>query len=85
MRKHIIYIVAVATLFLGGCESFLSKVPDDRTQITDVEAVKALLVSAYPEALYLMMGEVMSDNADDKGSYLISSVATAIEECYFWK
>ncbi|MDR2414079.1 MAG: RagB/SusD family nutrient uptake outer membrane protein [Odoribacteraceae bacterium] len=85
MRKHVINIVSIATLFLSGCESFLSKVPDDRTQITDVEAVKALLVSAYPEALYMMLGEVMSDNADDKGSYLVSSVATAIEECYFWK
>jgi hypothetical protein len=63
----------------------LSKVPDDRTQINDLEAVKGLLVSAYPEAHYLMMGEVMSDNADDKGSYITPSVAVAIEESYFWK
>jgi hypothetical protein len=63
----------------------LSKVPDDRTEITDAESVKALLVSAYPEAQYFMMGETMSDNADDKGSALTPQAAESAEECYFWR
>jgi hypothetical protein len=85
MKAYKFIILSLVAYLVGGCESFLSKVPDDRTQITDVDAVKALLVSAYPESHYMMIAETMSDNADDKGSYLVTSAAVGIEETYFWK
>lgn len=84
MMKRTILLWMTGVLLLSGCESFLSEVPDDRTQIADLEAVKALLVSAYPEGHYMTMGEVMSDNVEDKGSYRVATMAQPIEEAYNW-
>jgi tetratricopeptide (TPR) repeat protein len=70
---------------LGGCDKFLDQVPDDRAEINDVESVKALLVSAYPDVHYVMQGELMSDNADDKGSWGISLYPQMQEEAYYWE
>ena len=72
-------------LIFAGCSKFLEHVPDDRTDLKDVEAVKALLVSAYPDGHYMMAGELMSDNADDKGSYQLSMYPEMQEEAYFWE
>ena len=53
MKSYIFIILLFSTFFLG-CESFLSEVPDDRTELKDVESIKALLVSAYPEGHYML-------------------------------
>ena len=70
---------------VAGCNSFLDKVPDDRTEINSPEKVKELLVSAYPEAHYMMLAELMSDNSADKGAWLLSVYPRRQEEAYFWK
>ncbi|MCB6972442.1 MULTISPECIES: RagB/SusD family nutrient uptake outer membrane protein [Butyricimonas] len=84
MRSYIFIILLFSTLFLG-CESFLSEVPDDRTELKDVESIKALLVSAYPEGHYMLQGEWMSDNADDKGTWQVSVYPQMQEEAYKWE
>lgn len=70
---------------VSGCNSFLDQVPDDRSKLSDVESVKALLVSAYPDGHYMMGAELMSDNSDDKGSWLLSLYPEMQEEAYRWE
>lgn len=84
MRRYFIIALILSTAF-WSCESFLDKIPDDRTDITDVEAVKSLLVSAYPEAHYILMAEWMSDNADDKRYWGLSTYPIMQEESYYWE
>lgn len=84
MKKYII-ILSLLPLLVSGCNSFLDQVPDDRSEINDVESVKALLVSAYPDGHYLMGAELMSDNAEDKGSWGVSLYPEMQEEAYFWR
>ncbi|MBC5621869.1 RagB/SusD family nutrient uptake outer membrane protein [Butyricimonas hominis] len=84
MKSYIFIILLFSTFFLG-CESFLSEVPDDRTELKDVESIKALLVSAYPEGHYMLQGEWMSDNADDKGTWQISIYPQMQGEAYNWE
>ena len=84
MRSYIFIVLLFSTLFIG-CESFLSEVPDDRTELKDVESIKALLVSAYPEGHYMLQGEWMSDNAYDKGTWQVSVYPQMQEEAYKWE
>lgn len=51
---------------LASCsESFLDKVPDERTEIDSEDKVVQLLVSAYPESNPAWVGEISSDNLID--------------------
>ncbi len=84
MRPYIFIMLLISPLVFG-CESFLSEVPDDRTELKDVESIKALLVSAYPEGHYMLQGEWMSDNADDKGTWQVSVYPQMQEEAYKWE
>lgn len=49
-----------------ACDEYLSTLPDNRTTIDSKKKVIGLLINAYPESNYQELGEVMSDNADDK-------------------
>lgn len=60
-----IAIFGLSTLMLGSfsaCNDFLSTLPDSRAEINDVSKVRSLLVTAYPEASFALMGEIASDN-----------------------
>ena len=59
--------------------------PDDRTVIDSPDKVKELLVSAYPQAHYMLFAEFMSDNTEDKGSWLYSIYPRRQEEAYNWE
>lgn len=51
---------------MASCsDSFLDKVPDERTEIDTEAKVISLLVSAYPEASPAWVGEISSDNLID--------------------
>jgi hypothetical protein len=63
--KKILYILFL--LALAGCDSFLDKMPDNRTEIDSQEKIQALLTSAYPYTDYMLVTEFMSDNVDDYG------------------
>ncbi len=53
------------TAFVSCSDSFLDKVPDERTDIDTEDKVVQLLVSAYPDANPAWIGEISSDNLID--------------------
>lgn len=71
MKKYKYYILslAAAVLTLTSCsESFLDKLPDERTEIDTEEDIKGLLVTAYPHGGYAWICELSSDNIMDNNS-----------------
>ena len=66
MKKIYIPLVSLSLFGLSSCDKFLDELPDNRTEIDTVEEVQELLVSAYPNGLYMDIAETMSDNASDK-------------------
>ncbi|HHV84681.1 MAG TPA: RagB/SusD family nutrient uptake outer membrane protein [Petrimonas sp.] len=83
MKKIIIALLGIAMLV--SCEDFLSKLPDNRTNLDSPSAIQELLVSAYPEGCFQSFTEVMSDNAGDKGQgrYVVEFLPN--EYSYYWK
>lgn len=62
--------VTLSALFAMGlvsCNKWLDKNPDDRTTLDNVETINELLTSGYPKRSNILMYEVRSDNAADKG------------------
>lgn len=84
MRNKIIYtVLAIGSLAFSGCNDYLDKLPDNRTNLNTKENISELLVNAYPKNTYVSFTEVMSDNAGDKGSSV--TPYTYNSEPYFWK
>ena len=82
-KKHILCTALLATAgILSSCNDFLNVNPDNRTQIDTPEKVRQVLVSAYPENSFALMGEYMSDNVDE---YQNTYSNIAIDEMYRWK
>lgn len=79
--KYIVYLVL--GMFLGACNDFLDKDPDNRVYLDTPEAVSELLVTAYPQADY-SFAETMSDNASDRGVNAILQERWN-EQPYFWQ
>ena len=81
--KKIQYIL-LSLLAMAGCDKFLDKMPDNRTEIDSQEKIQALLVSAYPPTDYMLVTEFMSDNVDDYG---INNPYTDrfIDEVFAWE
>ena len=77
------YIFISAAVLLSGCNDFLDKVPDNRTELDNAKTISELLVSAYPNRAYVEFCEAMSDNAEDKGVAIQSD--RAVEESFKWK
>ena len=64
--KHIFIYAAIGVAALTSCsESFLDKIPDERTDIDTEDKVMNLLKSAYPTANYEWIAELSSDNLID--------------------
>lgn len=84
MKYKLIYLVSVVLglCMMSGCNSYLDKIPDNRTELNSVESIAELLTSAYPDASYMMMCESMSDNSGDKGSG--ARHIQINEEAYLW-
>ena len=51
----------------SSCNDFLDTVPDNRTEINSSDKIPTLLVSAYPQYLPVLIGEMSSDNVMDNG------------------
>lgn len=83
MKHSIKYIAVAAVLLLAGCNDYLDKIPDNRTELDSKEKIAELLANAYPKANYISFCEVMSDNVGDKGSSAVTR--TYNTEPYFWK
>ena len=92
MKKYILPILfAGLTLQFTGCSDFLNTTPDNRTQIDSRKKVRQLLVTAYSQGSYSLLGELSSDNMidnnspDDKGeAMVVSSYNRMDDEIYAW-
>ncbi len=51
-------------LSLTSCNEFLSVVPDNRTELDTEDKIISILVSAYSDFTYMVVGEFSSDNVD---------------------
>ncbi len=64
--KYKVMAFGAALMAVASCsESFLDKVPDERTEINTEDKVVSLLVSAYPEGNPAWVCEISSDNLLD--------------------
>ncbi len=67
--KYTVMAFGAALMAMASCsESFLDKVPDERTEINTEDKVVSLLVSAYPEGHPAWVCEISSDNLTDNTS-----------------
>lgn len=73
MRTINITLTLLILLGFSSCESFLSEIPDNRTQIDTPEKISELLVGAYPQANYMEFAETMTDNVFDSGDLKLST------------
>ena len=65
MKKIFKYTaLALTALTLGSCNSFLDKMPDNRTTLDNEDKISDLLTTAYPTTSYLLVNELISDNCD---------------------
>ena len=85
IRNNTIGVVLAASLLLSAtaCSDFLDTLPDNRTEINSSDKIATLLVSAYPTALPLLIGEMSSDNVMDNGAQYDADLLQA--QVYAWK
>ena len=85
-------IAGLSVVFMVGlfasCNKFLDEMPDNRTQIDNLEKVKALLVTAYPAKCYATWLEPRCDGMADHGATLDGTQPSAsfafIYTAYRW-
>ncbi|MGY0406922.1 MAG: RagB/SusD family nutrient uptake outer membrane protein [Polaribacter sp.] len=69
IQKNFIKFTTLLLLFLVfGCNDYLSELPDNRTTIDNAGKIGTLVAGAYPQGNYMLMAELMSDNALSKPS-----------------
>lgn len=66
-KAAISFAILLLSFSVASCDDYLDELPDNRMEITSMENVKKLLVTAYPSNEPLMVAEFMSDNVDDYG------------------
>lgn len=84
MKKLLTY-TSVCLMLLGNasCSKYLEENPDNRAEITTVDQVAGLLVSAYPDRHYLW-NEEASDNSEDRTTK-VSNEGQPYTDLYFWR
>lgn len=89
--KFLTYIAAVSAFSLVSCDSFLDKVPDNRTELKTPEQMSLLLVDGYSKANIGLMCELSGDNfvdnnsPDDAGNrYNLKSYERIDDEIWRW-
>ncbi|WP_010251089.1 RagB/SusD family nutrient uptake outer membrane protein [Myroides injenensis] len=80
--KILISSLVLAMLF-SNCDSYLSEVPDNRTQLDSEQKIAELLVSAYPSGMYIQFMEDYTDNVTDSG--LLASENVNNTQYYKWE
>lgn len=68
MKLKNILLGLSAVVALTSCNDFLDKIPDTRVELEQVDQLKMLLVTSYPQSNYALVGEFTSDNVDDNNS-----------------
>lgn len=83
--RYKILAFGMALAGMASCsDSFLDKVPDERTEIDSPNKVVQLLVSAYPDYCPAWVGEISSDNLiDNQAPHMPSSPNSEQIEAYY--
>ena len=87
MKKNNIFKLMASgalVLSMASCDSYLDKLPDNRTDINTETKVQELLTSAYPHNDYLKIAEFMSDNVDNMGENN-PNTSRFLDQLYAWK
>jgi hypothetical protein len=63
----------------------LNEEPDNRAKVESASDLQELLVSAYPQATYHLICEMMSDNVADRGFGIDCVTAITDDEMYYWR
>ncbi|MDR1527129.1 MAG: RagB/SusD family nutrient uptake outer membrane protein [Dysgonamonadaceae bacterium] len=86
MKKIYILLFLGVLLLLGNtaCNDFLDVAPDSRTQIDSEEKITKLLVSAYPDKLFIFTTETSSDNTDWRDNTR-TSVSEVQDQLFLWQ
>lgn len=69
---------------LTSCDSFLDEEPDNRATVDSEDKIVSLLTSAYSNAGYTIVNEVMSDNTDDMGQRYIQYDDRFYRQAFYW-
>ena len=90
--RYKILFIAIALIGLSSCKDFLEKVPDTRVYLVNLDQLEQLLVTAYSNNNYAVVGELSSDNVIDTNSpsedgmrYNYSSYNQYDEQIYAWQ
>ena len=84
--KHKYIIAAVAALAsLVSCDKFLDTMPDNRTEVDSPEKVAALLGTAYPDHIYNMVTELLSDNMDNNRAVVTADADRLYQSLWKWE
>ncbi|NGM60547.1 RagB/SusD family nutrient uptake outer membrane protein [Sphingobacterium sp. SGG-5] len=83
---HIIKTIVTCLLLVvfGSCEKYLEQAPDMRTDLSTLDNIGKLLVSAYPAREYITFAEAASDNVEDKSAALSRNNDEPYNSLYFW-
>jgi hypothetical protein len=76
--------MAGAAMMLAACNDYLDVVPDNRTEIDNVDKVGMLLGGSYPYYNYAEMLNPRVDNVTDKGEGTSSGIDTN-RDSFFWR
>ena len=70
MKSVIITVAAIFVVFLTGCNDFLNTIPDNRTEIDNMDKIHKILCNAYPGGTSNAMLEARCDDYTSFGSTL---------------
>ena len=86
LQNNFTKLLAILLLFnVVGCDEYLSELPDNRTDINSEEKISALITGAYPQGNYMLMAELMSDNALSKGTNNGVINSMLYEDMFNWR
>lgn len=78
------FIIFPLSFSVASCDSYLDELPDNRMEISALDNVEKLLVTAYPSNEPLMVAEFMSDNVDDYGMNN-PNTTRFMDQLYYWR
>lgn len=88
MKKILVVLLSAIALLSGGCNKFLDTVPDNRTEIDNIEKVRRLLANAYPRTAYAAILEARCDGMTNFGTTYNGGQQNESFEClragFYW-
>lgn len=83
--RHLSLSVGSAVMLLGlvACNEYLDELPDNRMELTSLDKVEKLLVTAYPTSSPIFVAEYSSDNVDNYGENN-PYTSRFVDQVYHW-